>query len=77
MNAMSGAEIGQLIERLEQAAERLRSDQLAPADAAALIDECATLAVEASTELERRARGEQSPPEGQQALTGPRQDSLL
>jgi hypothetical protein len=72
-----GAEVEQLIERLEQAAERLRSEQLAPADAAALIDECATLAVQASTELERSARGEQPPPEGQQALTGPRQDSLL
>ena len=75
---MSGdAEIEQLIGRLEQAAERLRSEQLAPADAAALIDECAALAVEASTELERRARGEQPPPEGQEALTGPQQDSLL
>jgi hypothetical protein len=72
-----GPEIEQLVGRLEQAAERLRSEQLAPADAAALIDECAALAVEASTELERRARGEQPPPEGQEALTGPRQDSLL
>jgi hypothetical protein len=70
-------EIEQLIERLELAAERLRSEELAPEAAAALIEECAALAVEASTELERRARGEQPPPEGQQALTGPRQDSLL
>ena len=71
------AEIEQLIERLQLAAERLRAEQLGPEDAASLIDECAAMAVEASTELERRARGEQPPPEGQQALTGPRQDSLL
>lgn len=72
-----GPEIEQLIERLQLAAERLRSEQLGAEDAAVLIDECAAMAVEASTELERRARGEQPPPQGQQALTGPRQDSLL
>ena len=74
----AGAEVTDLIARLEGAAERLRSEELAPEEAAALIDECAALAVEASAELERRTRGEQAPPaEGQEALTGPRQDSLL
>jgi len=71
------AEIEQLIERLQLAAERLRSEQLGSEDAASVIDECAAIAVEASTELERRARGEQPPSERQEALTGPRQDSLL
>ena len=72
-----GPEIEQLIERLQLAAERLRSGELGAEDAAVLIEECAAMAVEASAELERRARGEQPPPQGQQALTGPRQDSLL
>jgi hypothetical protein len=73
----AGAEIAPLIERLEGAAERLRAEELSAEDAAALVDECAALAVEASAALERRARGEQPPAEGQEALTGPRQDSLL
>jgi hypothetical protein len=72
------AELEQLIARLESAAERLRTEELSAEDAALLIEECAGLAVQASTELERRARGEQAPPaEGQESLTGPRQDSLL
>jgi hypothetical protein len=71
------ADIDQLIKRLDEAAERLRSEELSVEDAAALVDECAGLAVEASAALERRARGEQPPAEGQEALTGPRQDPLL
>jgi hypothetical protein len=76
MNA--GAEIDELIERLELAAERLRASELPAEEATRLIDECADVAVQASAELERRARGVQSaPPEGQEPLTGPQQDSLL
>jgi hypothetical protein len=72
------AELEQLIARLETTAERLRSEELSAEEAALLIEECAGIAVQASAELERRARGEQAPPaEGQDPLTGPRQDSLL
>ncbi len=72
------ADVDELIERLERSAERLRADDLPAADAARMIEECAELAVQASTELERRARGEQlAALSGQQPLTGPRQDSLL
>jgi len=74
----AAAEIERLIERLEAAAERLRSGELPPGDAAGVVEECAELAVQAGAELERGARGEQSAPaEGQDPLTGPRQDSLL
>jgi hypothetical protein len=45
-----------LVDRLEQAAARLRADDLQPDDAARLIEQCAALAAEASSELERRSR---------------------
>ncbi len=71
-------DVDELIERLQRAAERLRSEELAAEEAARLIEECAEVAVQASTSLERRARGEQLAALGsQQPLTGPRQDSLL
>ncbi len=74
----AAADIEQLVERLETAAERLRSGELPAAEAAGVVEECAELAVRAGAELERRARGEQdAPAEGQEPLTGPRQDSLL
>ncbi|MGA2757926.1 MAG: hypothetical protein ABSF58_11285 [Solirubrobacteraceae bacterium] len=49
-----------LIARLERAAEQLRSGELSADAAATLVEECAALAGEASVELERRARVEQS-----------------
>lgn len=74
----AAAEIERLIERLEAAAERLRSGELPAEEAAGVVEECAELAVRAGAELERGARGEQNAPaEGQDPLTGPRQDSLL
>jgi len=45
-----------LIGRLERAGEQLRSGELSPDAAATLVEECASLAAEASAELERRAR---------------------
>jgi hypothetical protein len=45
-----------LIARLERAAEQLRSGEISPDAAATLVEECASLATEASAELERRAR---------------------
>jgi hypothetical protein len=49
-----------LIERLERAGEQLRSGELSADAAATLVEECAALAGEASVELERRARVEES-----------------
>lgn len=72
------AEIEDLVERLEIAAERLRSDGLSAEDAARLIQECADMAGQASAELERRIGGVQgAAAEDQEPLTGPRQDPLL
>ena len=59
-----------IVERLERAAAELRSGDLAPERAAALVDECARLAGEASAELDREVRAADagSGPAGQLAL---------
>ena len=62
--------IDELISQLERAGEQLRSGELSPDAAATVVEDCAALATEASSELERLARAE--PP--QQV---PGQDSLL
>ena len=48
--------LDKLVERLERAAGELRGGELAPERAAALVDDCARLASEASAELDRRVR---------------------
>jgi hypothetical protein len=45
-----------LTEQLEQAAAQLRSGELEPQQAARLVEECARLAGDAATELDRRVR---------------------
>jgi hypothetical protein len=62
MPAMSTPEdqLDVLIARLERAGEQLRSGDLSADAAATLVEECAVLAGEASVELERRARVEES-----------------
>jgi len=45
-----------LVERLEHIAAELRAGELEPARAATLVEECAGLAADASTELDRRVR---------------------
>lgn len=62
--------IDELIERLERAAEQLRSGELSADAAATMVEDCAALATQASVELERQARAEVSGP-------APGQDSLL
>jgi hypothetical protein len=59
-----------IVERLELAAAELRSGELAPDRAAALVDECARLAAEAGAELDRdiRAADAGPGPAGQLAL---------
>jgi hypothetical protein len=59
-----------LVERLERAAEQLRSGDLSPDAAATLVEDCAALAGQASAELERLARAAAHEP-----LPG--QDTLL
>ena len=58
-----------LIDRLERAAEQLRSGDLSPDAAASLVEDCAALAGQAGAELERRARAAaQEPLPGQDTL---------
>ena len=59
-----------VIERLERAAEQLRSGELSSDAAATMVENCAALATQAAAELERLARGENSAP-------APGQDTLL
>ena len=51
----------ELRERLDEAAAELRSGQLAPEQTLALIEECARLAGEASTEVDERVRAAMEP----------------
>jgi hypothetical protein len=67
---MPSEALDRIIDRLERAAAELRSGDLAPERAAALVDECARLAGEASAELDREVRAADagSGPAGQLAL---------
>ena len=66
---MPAEPLDRLTERLERAAAELRSGELAPERAAAVVDECARLAGEASVELDRLLRaGDADPGAGQLAL---------
>jgi hypothetical protein len=56
-----------LVSDLEKAAAQLRSGELDPDGAAALVDECARLASRAAAELDRQARAAEPPP-GQDSL---------
>jgi hypothetical protein len=65
-----------LVQRLDRAAEQLRSGDLSPDAAAGLVEDCAALAGQASAELERLARASASEPlPGQDSLL--EQDTLL
>jgi hypothetical protein len=62
-------DLDRLIDRLDRAAEQLRSGELSADAAATLVEDCAALASEASAELERQARAAASEvPPGQDAL---------
>ena len=68
---MSSAQnLDDVIERLERAAEQLRSGELSSDAAATMVENCAALATQAAAELEQQARGEDSAP-------APGQDTLL
>jgi hypothetical protein len=51
----------ELKERLEEASARLRSGELEPEEALALIDECARLASQAAAQVEEQARAALEP----------------
>jgi hypothetical protein len=63
-----------LISQLERAGEQLRSGELSADAAATVVEDCAALATEASGELERLARADQSTIS---SVPIPGQDSLL
>jgi hypothetical protein len=65
---MSREALDRMVQRLELAAAELRSGDLAPERAAALVDDCARLAAEAGAELDREVRAAEAGPEGQLAL---------
>jgi hypothetical protein len=67
---MPSEALDRIVDRLERAAAELRSGDLAPERAAALVDECARLANEAGAELDRQVRATDagSGPAGQLAL---------
>jgi hypothetical protein len=67
---MADSDLASLVERLDRAAEQLRSGELSSDAAATLVEDCAALAAQASAELERLARAAAHEP-----LPG--QDSLL
>jgi hypothetical protein len=67
---MPDTTLDDLVEKLDRAAEQLRSGDLSPDAAATLVEDCASLASQASAELERLSRAAAHEP-----LPG--QDSLL
>lgn len=60
--------LDELIDRMERAAEQLRSGELSQDAAAGLVEDCAAMAGEASAELERRSRATVSVAPGQDSL---------
>jgi len=70
---VSSERLEEMTERLERAATRLRDGDLEPEAAAALVEDCARLAAEATAELERRVR----PAAGEELLADGTQESLL
>ena len=57
-----------LVRRLDEAATRLRSEELDPNDAAVLVERCADLAARLSGALERQARSGEGSSPGQETL---------
>lgn len=69
MSDLDTTGLDDLVQRLERAAEQLRSGDLSADAAAGLVEDCAALASAASAELERLARtGAGEPIPGQDTL---------
>ncbi len=74
---MSLERIDDLIAQLERASEQLRSGELSADAAATMVEDCAALATQASSELERQARAEVSQPRSGPGLAALRLVLLL
>jgi hypothetical protein len=61
------SELGDAIAELERAAERLRAEDIEPAEAADLVERCAELAARVGAELDARAARDDAAP-GQETL---------
>jgi hypothetical protein len=59
---MPPEDLTDLIQRLERAAQQLRSGDLDPGRAAALVDECARLAADAGARLDAEMRAAEAGP---------------
>jgi hypothetical protein len=70
MSPLDTSTLDELVQRLELAAQQLRSGDLGADAAAGLVEDCAALAGQASAELERISRATAAEPI-------PGQDSLL
>ena len=75
MTELDTSTLDTLVERLERAAEQLRSGDLSSDAAAGLVEDCAALASEAGAELDRRAR--EAAIAADEPRVAPGQDSLL
>ena len=62
------SQLDDLVRELEDAATRLRAGDLAPQDAADLVEQCARLAVSVGGELEAMGRRAESDPDQEQLL---------
>jgi hypothetical protein len=60
---MSADGLDAVVEKLERVAAELRSGELGPDRAAALVDECARLAAEAGAQLERAMNAPDASPD--------------
>ena len=61
------SELDEAVAELERTAARLRSEEISPDEAAELVERCAEIAARVSTELDRRAAGDDQAP-GQETL---------
>jgi len=69
MSDLDTTAIDELVERLNRAAQQLRGGDLTPDAAASLVEDCAALAGQASSELDRLAKETPAePPPGQETL---------
>ncbi len=67
--AMDEPSLDDLVNRLDRAAEQLRSGDLSADAAASLVEDCAALASQVSAELDRLSReAAKEPPPGQESL---------
>ena len=57
-----------LVQRLEEAATKLRADEIEPTEAAELVERCADLAARLSHALEQQARSGEGSSPGQETL---------